>query len=168
MRPSTWLVTLTSALALFGPGCADSSGDEVAVPADVEATPDVETAPEVSADTTAPDTAGCDCVDPGLPCQAVECQEGQCVVVAEPAGTACDDGLGCTTGEVCDGTQEPGACHASTTTCDDGEPCNGAESCTAEGCAPGAPLACSDGNPCNGIEICAPAKGLPRRGADHV
>ncbi|HRX84130.1 MAG TPA: hypothetical protein P5572_03845 [Phycisphaerae bacterium] len=32
--------------------------------------------------------------------------------------------------------------------CDDGNPCNGAETCTANGCAPGAPLVCDDSNPC--------------------
>ena len=102
---------------------------------------------------------GVDCsAIPTPPCAVSECNTGQalgplntCVVVAAPAGTACEDGKFCTTGDACDG----GVCVGGTTTNDCGVPhgpcdavlCNEAEKTC--GVSP-----VNDGTPCTPLDLC--------------
>lgn len=106
--------------------------------------------------------------EPGTPttCVAIDdCHEagvcnpttGSCSQPLAPDGTACNDGLQCTTGDVC----AAGTCSGAPRVCDDGLACS-MDSCTeAAGCTANVALCqctrdedCSDGNACNGIETC--------------
>ena len=55
-----------------------------------------------------------DCSAISSVCEAALCVNGRCVTAPTPSGTACDDGLFCTEGEVCDGR---GACGSGHTPC---------------------------------------------------
>ena len=70
----------------------------------------------------------------------------------ESNGSACDDGLICTSGDSCDGA---GSCNpGSANPCDDALFCNGDESCDEVlGCGPGTPPDPDDGVPCT-IDNC--------------
>lgn len=74
------------------------------------------------------------------PCQRLACDVGECVLVAVEAGVACDDGLFCTKGEVCDGK---GTCSGGASPCRELIPgipiCNEALK-TCETCDDGRPL----------------------------
>ena len=63
-------------------------------------------------------------------------------------GASCDDGLFCTTADVCAGT----TCGGSARSCDDGVACNGSETCDegADACAPGT-------STCAGATLCSPS-----------
>jgi hypothetical protein len=67
-------------------------------------------------------------VDPGEECDGGpgggDCCSATCT--AEPAGTTCDDGRACTTGDVCDGA---GACVAEPVVCDACERCDDVAGC---------------------------------------
>ncbi len=87
-------------------------------------------------------------------CTADSCDEGANVCVNNPAplnGMVCDDGLFCTTGEVCGA----GACGGGVArVCDDGLFCNGSETCdeAANVCAPGV-APCNDAYTCT-VDAC--------------
>ena len=85
---------------------------------------------------------------------------GGCVHETQPAGTACDDGLICTIGDICDDT---GACigqiQPEGAACDDGNSCTGPDACDDAGqcvagdvSAPGS--ACDDGSFCTSDDTC--------------
>ncbi|MCB9740856.1 MAG: DUF1566 domain-containing protein, partial [Deltaproteobacteria bacterium] len=79
----------------------------------------------------------CDTSSDGA-CSITSCQPqtGSCSKAGKPAGTACDDGVACTTGDICDGK---GGCTPGTWTCcksdadcagqEDGDFCNGTLFC---------------------------------------
>jgi hypothetical protein len=71
-------------------------------------------------------------------CQTTTCQPqtGTCLVQQAPAMTACDDGIACTTGDVCDAA---GQCQSGTWTC-----CKSDADCAKE----------EDGDLCNGTLFC--------------
>jgi hypothetical protein len=97
-------------------------------------------------------------------------------------GTACDDGVTCSTGDQCgagvcrgtggvdcndnnpcttDGCDAGGACthvNQTGTPCNDGDACTQADSCQSGTCKGGSPLQCGDGNPCTD-DKCDPATG---------
>ena len=121
------------------------------------------------------------CADNGKPCQPETCQPatGACQPAPAPVGTSCDDGNGCTIGDLC----SVGACIGVPLGCDDGvdctkdacatglgclhQPdaklCDDANVCTKESCDPqagclsgvvsGTP--CDDGDPCSEGELCS-------------
>ena len=85
---------------------------------------------------------------------------GGCAHATRPAGAACDDGLICTIGDICNDT---GACvgqiQPAGTACDDGNSCTGPDTCDDAGqCAaqgtsePGSP--CDDGSLCTIDDAC--------------
>ncbi|MCB9739753.1 MAG: DUF1566 domain-containing protein [Deltaproteobacteria bacterium] len=71
-------------------------------------------------------------------CTKTSCQpqDGSCKKAGKPAGTACDDGVACTTGDICDGK---GGCTPGTWTC-----CKSDVDCAKE----------EDGDLCNGTLFC--------------
>ncbi len=77
---------------------------------------------------------------------------GNCAPVLAPAGTPCDDGTKCTSGDVCQGsTCKPGAALS----CDDQNPCTDDSCDPIGGCANVANSApCNDGNGCTGEDVC--------------
>jgi len=88
------------------------------------------------------------------PCLAYACVNAQCSITSMPANTACDDGLSCTTNDVCD---DAGRCGGAPDddVCNDLAWCNGVETCRpthpqrdAQGCRPGTPQPQSDGVAC--------------------
>jgi hypothetical protein len=102
-----------------------------------------------------------------LPCAALDqCHDagtcdsktGACSNPSKANGTACDDKLACSTGDVCTG----GTCGGAARVCNDGVACTvdgcseASGGCTANtgacGCTKDAD--CSDGNACNGTETC--------------
>ncbi len=100
---------------------------------------------------TTPPTNGCYSGTTGI-CQT----DGSCVYPFNPAGTSCEDGNKCTTGEGCDSM---GDCLGGTAVpIDDGDPC------TADTCDPvtgsishtalSVGSDCDDGNLCNGLATC--------------
>ncbi len=158
-----WLTMALTAVGLLAfSGCSGDGGE--AAPITDVSTPDDEVLDDevrdVGGGTDAKaDASGCDCETGPIPCGVIECQDGACVTVWDDAGTACEDGLPCTTPDVCIDGGEGRLCQAGLSNCDDGDRCNGAEVCSAEGCAPSSPLVCTDEDPCNGIEVCAPSTG---------
>lgn len=121
----------------------------------------------------------------GSPCTVNACNAatGQCTFGLLPAGTSCDDGDLCTTGEVCSGIGCGGgankdctdnnectsdACNTTSGICAhnplEGSPC-GADNLCAEagtckaGACSGAPKDCNDNNPCT-TDLCDPPSGL--------
>jgi hypothetical protein len=72
-------------------------------------------------------------------------------------GSSCNDGLACTTGDVCVG----GVCSGTARVCDDGIPCTTNGCIEPTGCVFDtstcdciSDIDCNDGNPCNGVESC--------------
>lgn len=93
-------------------------------------------------------------------CQLAVCEKGLCVLKNKPKGDKCDDGNGCTTGEVCDGE---GACVDGGNPCVEADnPCRGPQAL----CVPGAGgtftcdysayenASCKDGDGCTQNDIC--------------
>ncbi len=87
----------------------DTPGDLADVGADAPDLPDVaidtgtDLFVEVEAETKGECEVADDCLEavtPGI-CQLPACEEGKCVVVEAPPGTACDDGQECTVGDSC-------------------------------------------------------------------
>ncbi len=98
-----------------------------------------------------------DCSSMTRACNTGACDEGAdaCVAVPVADGSSCDDGLFCTTGDVC----ASGACGGAARVCMDGLFCNGAETCdeVANVCtSSGAP--CDDGFSCT-LDGCMEAGG---------
>ena len=117
------------------------------------------------------------------PCAVSQCSanSGKCIQAAKDQGKACNDGLACTSSDVCaDGacagaasvcddkdpcttdTCDPvtGACGFKPATCDDGDACT-TDSCSAKGCASVAVSAggtCDDGNACTTSDVCSSGK----------
>ena len=100
-----------------------------------------------------------ECAPPAGPCTTVACNttSGQCETVNAAAGTACDDGNGCTIGDSCQaGACAPGAA----------KDCSDADLCTTDSCdaATGAckttpiVLDCDDSDLCT-LDACDPATG---------
>jgi len=105
--------------------------------------------------------------DDGNSCTADSCVlsttvygQGGCQHDALPAGTTCNDGLVCTTGDICN---DSGACvgqiEPAGSPCDDGNSCTGPDLCDAAGAcvsqgesAPGTP--CDDGSECTLDDVC--------------
>jgi hypothetical protein len=84
-------------------------------------------------------------------------QTGICTNPTRPDNTGCNDGIPCTSGDVCmDGT-----CSGTPVICDDSDICNGVETCETQtgDCLPGTPLTCDDDDFCNGTETCDPTDG---------
>ena len=111
-----------------------------------------------------------DCApDAPSPCLVHRCGPDRvCVVEPAAAGGPCDDGVACTSGEMCD---DAGRCSggADGGACDDGQWCTGQERCRpghpasdALGCLPGSPPAVADGLDCTDdrCEECDPADPL--------
>ncbi len=100
----------------------------------------------------------------GDACNAAACDStsGQCKLVPLQSGIACDDGLGCTLNDSCDGK---GICKAggwdksctcaADADCDDGNACT-TDTCGTAGCtfAVESGKACDDGDPCSSTSIC--------------
>jgi len=61
-------------------------------------------------------TVDADCAQSSFVCEHTACVSGQCVAELTAAGTPCDDGRFCTTGEVCDGY---GACTSGSSPCNE-------------------------------------------------
>ncbi len=98
---------------------------------------------------TQPDCSGL----PTAACTQAKCDPSKgCVVVAKPAGSACDaDGDPCTAADSC----AKGSCLAGTAvTCDDGNPCT-YDGCGKAGCSHVTTTgACDDGNACTAKDVC--------------
>jgi hypothetical protein len=117
------------------------------------------------------------------PCLAPSCdpETGECSLVPDHEGIACDDGNACTIGEVCteglcgggaslncnDGNvctddlcdPESGCQHVpNDDDCQDGSICTVGDICADGTCQPGKPLQCDDANPCTN-DTCDPALG---------
>jgi cysteine-rich repeat protein len=133
-------------------------------------------------------------VDPGEQCDDGNREDGDCCSSScqfEPTGQACDDGLFCTVGSVCNqGTCGGGAprdcddgnvctadrCDESTAQCvhdtsllegagcDDGNACTTLDACSGGTCR-GRAVNCEDGNPCT-ADACDPAVGCVSSFAD--
>jgi len=90
----------------------------------------------------------------GNACQTSGCDKttGLCLAIDVPAGTACDDGLKCTTGDAC----ASGSCSGQPVSCNDANPCTGDACQPDSGCAhlPIAATTCSDGNACTDKDAC--------------
>jgi hypothetical protein len=79
---------------------------------------------------------------------------GDCVLVPDNKGVACDDGQACTKSDQCDGN---GKCAGTAVLCDDGNVC------TTDSCDPltgqckhdNNALACNDSNPCTTNDVCS-------------
>ncbi len=122
--------------------------------------------------------------EPGDPCHSCDADANPTGWSNAPNGTACDDGLFCTTGETCQsgtcggGTardcSDTNSCTADScdddadqcvhdpvplngTACDDGSACTDADVCT-NGTCTGTAITCSDGNPCTS-DTCNPSSG---------
>ena len=67
--------------------------------------------------------------DDGDPCTADSCNAGGCLHIPANDGGACDDGIGCTTDDICTN----GVC-GGTLGCDDGNACTGTDQCAADSC----------------------------------
>jgi cysteine-rich repeat protein len=107
------------------------------------------------------------CTTDGNPCTSDVCNAtGTCT---HPSNTAaCDDGLECTTGDVCGGGSCHGAFVASGTTCTDGDPCTPNDACDGAGtCVPagaldcGVCMACVPGEGCSATSEVATSCGRP-------
>jgi len=91
-----------------------------------------------------------DC-DDGEPCTLDRCDPATGCVFEPLDGLPCDDGLACTSNDLC----VQGVCVGLTPTCDDGDPCTDAHCDEVDGCtfvhneAP-----CDDGDPCTGGDLC--------------
>ncbi|MEO1268932.1 MAG: LamG domain-containing protein [Myxococcota bacterium] len=102
------------------------------------------------------DDTNCACTtdsDCRATCRIGRCVDDSCTFEPEPPGTPCDDGIACTTEDVCSSNQECRG-RADDTSCDDGSFCNGAETCQPDsanqderGCVVGI-LEIDDGIPC--------------------
>ena len=101
-----------------------------------------------------PDHEGFACEDGNLCTVGDKCVEGVC---AAGVGPNCNDGNGCTD-DTCD--PDIGCLHTDNeASCEDGDPCTEDDTCDQGICAPGAPLVCDDADVCNGTEVCAPGVG---------
>ncbi len=121
---------------------------------------------------------------PDAVCLKASCapDTGECFLVADHEGFACEDGDPCTIGDKCvagacsagvglncndgnsctDDSCDPaiGCVHAANSApCEDGNMCTTGDTCEGGGCLGGEALGCSDGNACNGQESCDPAMG---------
>ena len=120
---------------------------------------------DTSTGTCRHDPASC---DDGNPCTSDACLFNAsnpaaslgCVHTVEPAGTACSDGLACTTNDACDGAGHcSGQALPAGTACDDGNDCTSRDVCDAAGRCQGqresnAGTSCDDGNPCTSGDTC--------------
>jgi hypothetical protein len=92
----------------------------------------------------------CDDPDPGNPCDAAGCSEGECVPVPLPG--PCDDGDACTLDDTCvDGACQPG------TPRDCSDPCVTGAACV-DGACTGTPVDCADTVDCT-TDSCEPGVG---------
>lgn len=84
-------------------------------------------------------------------------------ICTHPNNTAaCDDGLDCTTGDVCGGGSCNGAFLPSGTSCDDGNPCTPDDACNAAGtCVPAGDLDCGPCMACDPLQGCSAAGLIP-------
>ena len=98
--------------------------------------------------------------DDGNPCTFDACSpaDGQCVPVAAPDGTPCDDASVCTVRDACTGGQCAGT---PAIACDDGNFCTQDTCVAATGTCAHAPVDCGDGNPCT-ADSCDPGTGICR------
>lgn len=106
----------------------------------------------------------CTTCDDRNTCTTDTCTAGICGAVSAPAGTTCDDGLYCTTGDAC----AAGRCTGAPRTCNDGLTCTtdrcdeASASCAvtiASGCViGGACVATDSANPSNACQACTPAR----------
>ncbi|MGB0591278.1 MAG: cupredoxin domain-containing protein [Myxococcota bacterium] len=88
------------------------------------------------------------------PCNYTACEPalGECLLLNEPDGTPCGDGLACTEGDVC----AAGVCQGAPVTCDDSNPCTD-DACSEadQGCAYVNNTApCDDSDACTEGDIC--------------
>jgi len=111
-----------------------------------------------------------------------DAETGECSLVPDHEGFACEDGDHCSIGDKCvAGACKPGvaqncndgngctddACEPSagcvhsdnTAPCEDGDLCSAGDACSAGQCQGGLPLECDDGDLCNGQETCASGVG---------
>lgn len=127
-----------------------------------------------------------DCASLDGPCAIGAVQDGVCVALPRPDGTACDDGLSCTFGETCEAGACTGGvpaeclaptpchivtCNDATGQCEvsagnDGGPCNDDDPCTPDDtCLDGACLGSGPEPDCSGVSgecavgVCAPGVG---------
>lgn len=147
MRTSSRSVFLLAALGVAALGCGARSTTPGA---------DASTRVDASTPVDAGDPNPCDGCRIGGVCVAEGTQnpDNACEVCAPSVsatsfspmdGAACDDGLFCTTDDVCSGS----TCGGTARACSDGIDCNGEESCDEAGdaCAPGTPT-CAAGTMC--------------------
>lgn len=114
------------------------------------------------------------------------CRAGRCLATPLPAGTSCDDGNLCTTGDKCNGTgacigtpkdcrgagdqcndgvcrPSDGVCvkqpRANGTSCDDGDACTRTDTCQAGVCVGGNPVVCDPADQCHQAGVCQAATG---------
>lgn len=106
---------------------------------------------------------GCETVPAAAttPCGYTDCSvgqcdgQGQCIITPQNVGSACDDGLFCTTGETCDAD---GHCSNGAPTCPDASPCvkgtcdEVAQECGAMVLPVGS--SCDDGDVCTANDTC--------------
>ena len=90
-------------------------------------------------------------------CQASDAENFTCVPNNVAAGTACDDGLFCTTNDQCNGngiclSGEPNPCSAGTDACNDALCDEVTDTCTPTPKADG--TSCSDGDACTTVDTC--------------
>ena len=89
--------------------------------------------------------------DDGNECthDACDAGTGECVFAPLPAGTSCDDGDPCSTGDACvlEAGQPSPAC-SGVSACDDSDPCTSDQCDTDNGACVFLPIQCDDGNPC--------------------
>ena len=114
------------------------------------------------------------------PCAVSQCSasSGKCIQAAKDQGKACNDGLACTSSDVC----ADGACAGAASVCDDKDPCitdtcdpvtgacgfkpatcDDGDACTSDSCAPKTGCiypaatgpACNDADPCTDTDTCA-------------
>ncbi|MBW1881324.1 MAG: hypothetical protein JRJ84_23460, partial [Deltaproteobacteria bacterium] len=109
------------------------------------------------------EVCGDDNVDPGEDCDDGNSDPGDCCSATcqyESFGSACDDGVGCTEGDACDGA---GTCQTGTpndANCDDADVCTGVETCDSVlDCQAGTPLDPDDGVSCTD-DSCDPVTGI--------
>ena len=94
----------------------------------------------------------------GDDCDINECDPatGECKFGGKPDGTACDDGISCTSASECKGQ----ACVSTVVDCDDGDACTDEKCTSADGCksTPKSAALCDDANACT-TDKCEPKSG---------
>ena len=98
--------------------------------------------------------------DDGDPCSVDQCDVLGCSYTPAADGTACDDGLAGTIGDICTGGFCQGVvpqCFVDAD-CSNGDVCDGAESCLGNACVAGTTLSCSAAGECTS-PFCDPGSG---------